>query len=86
MANPYDSPIAAIEEPLRDPQRCPTCGGRDFCEGRVQASSLSNYFIPDSWHWFRWRQGLEMKSIACLECGQVRQFISKDDLGELRRS
>ena len=82
MDNPYDSPLADTEHALRDPNRCPSCGGREFREGRM----TYRLFVPDSWPWLRLRQGLNVKSVACTDCGHVRDFVSKDDLDSLRQS
>ena len=81
--NPYISPHAANDSPQREPGRCPTCGGQEFCEGTVKTHSLSSVFVPDNWSFFRFREGLAMKSLACVHCGQVRQFVAHKDLDSL---
>ena len=81
--NPYTSPYIANDSPQRDPGRCPTCGGVEFCEGKVKTQYMSSVFVPDSWPFFRFREGLAMKALACVHCGQVRQFIVHQDFDML---
>lgn len=81
--NPYQTPETDAEPEKRDPGSCPSCGGHSFCEGVVKTRGMLSVFVPDNWSFFRFRSGLDTKSLACVDCGNVRDFIARKDLDAL---